>query len=143
MKQGCPLFPALTSPQGDLQRLWGAVQLPLRHTHNPEGQPWKGVVVEPLTGQVGLSFKPQPQPPPRPAAVHRRCQHTAHKVPACQQHCAQTWAWLTRRVIAGKRTPHSGSNPLPCKRNMIVPPSPHAASQDCSDIKVLSEKSML
>lgn len=64
IKQGCPLFPSLKSPQGDLQRLWGAVQLPLRQTQNPEGQPWKGVVVEPLTGRVGLSHKPPIAPTP-------------------------------------------------------------------------------
>ena len=59
---GLPPLPSPDISPGRLTEIVGSSTTAPK-THNPEGQPWKGVVVEPLMGQVGLSFKPQPQPP--------------------------------------------------------------------------------
>ena len=110
---GLPHLPALKSPQGDSRRLWGAAQLLLRHTHNPEGQHWKGVVLDPRMRQAGFSHNPQPHPLPGGAAPDASTQ----PIRSClsEQPWARAQAWLTSCVMACKLTPTLSPAPYSVK----------------------------
>lgn len=119
---GLPHLPALKSPQGDSRRLWGAAQLPLRQTHNPEGPHWKGVVLEPLMRQTGFSHNPQPPPLPGGEPPDASTQPIRSCLSGQPWARARARAWLTSCVMACKLTPPPESSPLLCKIDVTVPP---------------------